>query len=405
MDSSITAAARALRTGDPLGALKRVALRDDPAALALRGIAMAQLGELPRARELLRRAARGFGPRESVDRARSITAEAEVALAARDLVWPSRALAEAVRVFAAHGDRENAGHARLLQIRLLLLLGRVDEADGALGNLERDLPPRLAAVAALVAFEVALRRGQPVTAGAALERARQAAARSGIAALVAEVDRAGRLLVLPAARLVAGGESRPLTLAEVTAVLASADLIVDGCRRAARRGGRVVGLSRRPVLFALLRALAEAWPGEAGRAPLIERGFEVRRPNASHRARLRVEMGRLRQELLPLAEVRATPGGFALVARGGGEVRMLAPPIESPDAAVLALLADGEGWSTSALALALGSSQRTVQRALRTLEEAGQVRSVGRGRSQRWLAAPIAGFATTLLLPGSEGFG
>ena len=167
----------------------------------------------------------------------------------------------------------------------------------------------------------------------------------------------------------------------------------------------MVRLLRRPVLFALLRTLAEAWPKDAARAVLIEQAFGARRQNGSHRARLRVEIGRLRQELLPLAEVRATQGGFALVPRGAGAVRLLAPPIESPDAAVLALLADGEGWSTSALALALGSSQRTVQRALRTLEESRQVRSVGRGRSQRWLSAPIAGFATTLLLPGSEGFG
>jgi DNA-binding transcriptional ArsR family regulator len=167
----------------------------------------------------------------------------------------------------------------------------------------------------------------------------------------------------------------------------------------------VVQLSRRPVLFALLRTLAEAWPGEAERAVLIERAFGVRRGNSSHRARLRVEMGRLRQELRPLAEVRATARGFTLVPRGAGAVRLLAPPIESSDAAVLALLADGEGWSTSALALALGSSQRTVQRALRILEEAGQVRSVARGRSQRWLSVPLTGFATTLLLPGSEGFG
>ena len=159
------------------------------------------------------------------------------------------------------------------------------------------------------------------------------------------------------------------------------------------------------MLFALLRTLAEAWPEEASRGALIQRAFEVHRPNPSHRARLRVEMGRLRQELRPLAEVRATPGGFALVPRGGGAARLLAPPIESPDASVLALLSDGEAWSTSALALALGSSQRTVQRALHALEEAGQVRSLGRGRSQRWLAAPVAGFATTLLLPGSEGFG
>src|SRR5262249_24865766 len=246
MDSSITAAGRALRAGDPLGALKRVALREDPAALALRGIAMAQLGDLPRARDLLRRAARRFGTRESVDRARCLTAEAEVALAARDLVSPPRPLAEALRIFEAHGDRENAAHARLLQIRLLLLVGRIDEADGALATLEKDLPARLAAVAALVAFEIALRRGQPQPARVALERAREAAARSGILALAAEVERAGQTFVLPAARLVSAGESQPVTLAEVAAVLASADLIVDGLRRATRRGERVIRLSRRP---------------------------------------------------------------------------------------------------------------------------------------------------------------
>ncbi len=151
MGSSITAAGRALHAGDPLGALKRVALRDDPPALALRGIAMAQLGDLRRARELLRRAARDFGPRETVARARCLTAEAEVALAARDLAWPPQALTEALRTFAARGDRENAAHARLLQIRRLLLLGRVDEADGACAALELGAgPARLVAVAALV---------------------------------------------------------------------------------------------------------------------------------------------------------------------------------------------------------------------------------------------------------------
>src|SRR5215469_13765092 len=318
MDSSITAAARALRAGDPLGALDRVALRDDPPALALRGIAMAQLGDLSRARDLLRRAARAFGPRESVDRARCLTAEAEVALAGRDLVSPARALADALRTFAAHGDTENAAHARLLQIRRLLLLGKVDEADGALGTLEEDLPARLAAVAALVAFEIALRRGRAGPAWTALMAAREAAARSGIGALEAEVEQAGQTLVLPAARLVRRGETRPVTLAEVAKVLASSDLIVDGCRRAVRRGERVVSLARRPVLFALLRSLGEAWPGDAARAVLIEQAFGARRINASHRARLRVEMGRLRQELRPLAEVKATADGFALVPRGAG---------------------------------------------------------------------------------------
>jgi tetratricopeptide (TPR) repeat protein len=413
VDSSITAAGRALRAGDPLGALKRVALRDDPAALALRGIAMAQLGDLERARALLRRAARGFGPRETVERARCLTAEAEVAFAARDLAWPARALAEALRAFTAHGDRENAVHARLLQIRRLLLLGRIDEAEGACATLALDDgPARLAAVAALVTFEIALRRGRAEPARAALARARDAAARSGIAALGAEVEHAGRVLDLPAARLVAAGVARSLTLAEVEAVVASPDLVVDGCRRAARRGERRVQLSRRPVLFALLRGLAEAWPGEAARDELIARAFGARRTNASHRARLRVEMGRLRQELRPLADIRATAGGFILAPRGTAPrgagsiaVRLLSPPIESPDAAVLALLADGEAWSTSALAMALGSSQRTVQRALVALEGAGQARALGRGRAQRWLAAPVAGFATTLLLPVAEGFG
>ena len=405
MDSSITAAGRALRAGDPLGALKRVALRDDPPALALRGIAMGQLGDLVRARELLRRAARGFGSRETVARARCLTAEAEVALAARDLAWPPRALTEALRTFTAHGDRENAVHARLLLIRRLLLLGRIDEADAACATLELGAgPPRLAAVAALVTFEIALRRGRAEQAREALAGARAAAARSGIGALGAEVEEAGRTLVLPAARLVAAGQAQPLTLAEVEAVLASPDLVVDGCRRVARRGERVVRLSRRPALFALLHGLAEAWPGEATRGDLIERAFGARRANASHRARLRVGMGRLRQELRALAEIQATAGGFRLVARGAGTVRLLAPPIESPDAGVLALLADGEAWSTSALALALGSSQRTVQRALVALEEAGQVRALGRGRSRRWLSAPVTGFATTLLLPVSGGF-
>jgi hypothetical protein len=406
MDSLVTAAARALRAGDPLSALKRIALRDDAPALALRGIAMAQLGELVKAKLLLRRAARLFGPRESVERARCVTAQAEVALASRELVWPGRALAEALRTFTAHGDDENRIHTRLLQIRHLLLLGQVSEANLALSSLDLSTAPaRLSATGELLAFEIALRRGQTEPARASLARAHRDAELSRIPALIAEVEQAGRALTLPAARLMARGEERLLVLAEVEEVLASQHLIVDACRRAARREQRVVELSRRPVLFALLRALAEAWPGEAARELLIERAFETRRANASHRARLRVEIGRLRKELRELAEVRATPNGFVLSLRGSATLLVLAPPIESPDAAVLALLADGEAWSTSALALALGSSQRTVQRALGALDAEGKVRALGRGRARRWLSAPVSGFTTALLLPATAAVG
>jgi len=405
MDSLVTAAARALKAGDPLGALKRIALRDDAPALALRGIAMAQLGEFAKAKVLLRRAARSFGARERVERARCVTAEAEVALASRDLGWPTHALDEARRTFGALGDHDNRLHASLLQIRRLLLLGRVTEAGDAFDNLDlRAAPAMLTARGELVAFEIALRRGHTAPARAALARARSAAGRSGIDPLCAEVERAEHTLALPVARLIARGEERPLVLAEVETVLASQHLIVDACRRTARLERREVRLARRPVLFALLRSLAEAWPGEATREILCERAFGARRINESHRARLRVELGRLRKELRSLAEVRATPGGFALLPRSGA-VLVLAPPIESPDAAVLALMADGEAWSTSALALALGSSQRTVQRALGALEASGKVRTLGRGRTRRWLSAPIGGFATTLLLPAPPGIG
>src|SRR4051794_19763927 len=136
MDSLITAAARALAAGDPVGALKRVALRDDAPALALRGIAMAQLGELSRAKDLLRRAGRAFSPKEVMARARCVVAEAEIALVSRDLGWPAKALEEARTTLEAHGDRLNAAHARHLAVRRLLLIGRLAEAERALAELD-----------------------------------------------------------------------------------------------------------------------------------------------------------------------------------------------------------------------------------------------------------------------------
>ncbi|TPM23278.1 helix-turn-helix domain-containing protein [Mesorhizobium sp. B2-3-6] len=400
MDSLITAAGLLLAAGDPLGALDRVALREDAPALALRGIAMAQLGDLDRARALLRRAGRTFGPREAVARARCVIAEAEIALVSRDLGWPAKALDAARATLEKQGDRLNAAHARHLEVRFLLLIGRLDEAEQVLAGLDATpFPPASRAAHELVVAGIAMRRLRTKTARAALERARHAAWRAGIPGLMAEVDSAFRVLATPAARLIANGQEHPLLLEEVETLQASEALVVDGLRYAVRRQEARASLATRPVLFALARALAEAWPGDMPRAALIARAFGGRHADESHRARLRVEIGRLRAELRGLADIQATKRGFSLAPKRGGEVVVLARPLEERHAAVLAFLADGEAWSSSALALALASSQRSVQRALEQLAETGKVQWFGRGRARRWMTPPVAGFTTTLLLP------
>jgi hypothetical protein len=400
MDSLIAAAGRALVAGDALGALKRVALREDPPGLALRGIAMAQLGEYPRARELLRRAMRGFGAREELARARCVVAEAEVALAMRDLSGSPRTLIEAAVVLEARADHANALQARLIAVRRLLLCGRLNEAASALAGLDaHGLPPSLAAVAELAAAEVALRSLRTATARASLGRAFDAAQRADVPALLAEVVEARGALDRVAARRIHAGHEEPLRLDEVEALQASGALVVDACRRGLRAGERWQPLARRPVLFALLRALAQGWPGDVDRNALIARVFRIREPDETHRARLRVEIGRLRGLVAPWMDIAATTRGFALAPRDGRAIVVLVPPIDGEQASLLALLGDGTAWSTSALALALGDSQRTVQRALVELESAGQVRSIGRARAQRWLTPPLVGFTTILLLP------
>ena len=400
MDSLITAAARALAAGDPLGALKRVALREDAPALALRGIAMAQLGDLVRAKALLRRAARAFGPKEAVARARCVVAEAEVALVSRDLGWPAKALDTARATLDAHGDRVNAAHARYLEVRRLVLIGRIDEAERRLAELDpTPLPPASRTAHALVVAGIAMRRLRTKAARAALARAEREARHAHIPALTAEVDSAVLVLNTPAARLIASGEERLLLLEEVEALLASSAFVVDACRHVVRHDNKVVSLTRRPVLFALARALGEAWPGDVARDTLIARAFGSKLTDESHRVRLRVEVGRLRTQLQTLASVNATKRGFALAPRRAREVVVLARPVEAEQAAVLAFLNDGESWSSSALALALGTSQRTVQRALDSLAAGGKVQAVGRGPARRWMTPPVPGFTTTLLLP------
>ena len=400
MDSLITAAARALAGGDPLGALKRIALRDDPPALALRGIAMAQLGDLVRAKALLRSATRSFGPKEAVARARCVVAEAEIALVSRDLGWPAKALDAARATLEAHGDRVNAAHARYLEVRRLLLIGRLDEAERRLAELDpAQYPPASRTVHELMLAGIAMRRLRAKAARAALVRAESAARHATIPALTAEVDSASRSLDTPMARLIANGGERLLLLDEVEALLASEAFVVDACRHVVRQERKLVSLAKRPVLFALVRALGEAWPGDVPRDRLIARAFRLKLADESHRVRLRVEVARLRAVLRTLADVNATQRGFALVPRSAREVVVLARPVDEKHAGVLAFLADGESWSSSALALALGASQRTVQRTLDSLAAAGKVQSFGRGRTRRWTTPPVPGFATTLLLP------
>ncbi|MGI8435975.1 MAG: helix-turn-helix domain-containing protein [Chthoniobacterales bacterium] len=402
MDSLMTAAARALAAGDPLGALNRVALRDDAPALALRGIAMAQLGDLVRARALLRKARRAFGPKESVARARCVVAEAEIALVSRELSFPVKALEKARATLTQHGDRANAAHASYLEVRRLALIGRLDEAERATRRLDPAfLPPASRAGHELVVAGIAMRRLQSKAARAALERAKNAAQRAGIPALSAEVESVTHVLDQPAARLITKLDERLLLLDEVESLFRSKTLVVDACRYVVRQEAKVISLATRPVLFALARALGEAWPADVSRETLVARAFGAKRIDDSHRSRLRVEIGRLRQMLRALADVRATRRGFALLPRRARKVVVLARPVEEEHAAVLAVLADGESWSTSALALASGASQRTVQRALESLATSGKVRSLGRGRARRWMTASLPGFTTILLLPAS----
>ncbi|MEZ2145992.1 helix-turn-helix domain-containing protein [Bradyrhizobium sp. DN5] len=400
MESLITAAARALEAGDPLGALNRVALRNDAPSLALRGIAMAQLGDLAKAKGLLRSAARAFGPREAVARARCIVAEAEIALVSRDLNWPVKTLAAARATLVKHGDLGNAAHAGHIEARRLLLVGRLDEAERTLAELGASpLPPASQVVRELVVAGIAIRRLRTKDARAALDRAADAARLAGIPALTAEVESANLVLDTPAARLIARGKEHPLLLGQVEALAASQALVVDTFHHTVRKGGIVVSLGTRPVLFALARRLAQAWPADVSREALMTAAFQAKHVDESHRARLRVEIGRLRAKLKPLADVSATKQGFALTPRKTRQVLVLARPVGEKHAAVLAFLSDGEPWSSSALALALGMSARTVQRALEELARSHKVQSFGHGRARRWMTPPVPGFPTGLLLP------
>jgi hypothetical protein len=400
MDPLILMASSALAAGDPLRALNHIALREDAPALALRGIAMAQLGDLAQARHLLKRAAGAFGAKNPVAHARCVVAQAEVALVSRDLGWPVMELDDARSTLEQHGDVLNAVHARHLQARRALLLGDTEGAELVLEGVPlAQLPPLREAAHEMIVAGLAMQRLRTGAAKEAYARAGEAARKSGISALVSEVESAAKRLKVPAARHIKGGGEELILLGGVESLLASGELVIDACRMFVRRRRVAVPLATRPVLFTIVRALAEAWPEDVSRSELIRRAFESKVEDESHRVRLRVEVGRLRRLLKSLCEVRSTGGGFVLEPCGGGEVHVISWPVEERHGAVLAFLADGEAWSSSALALALGTSQRTVQRALDSLAAEGKVQWFGKGRARRWTSASVPGFTTTMLLP------
>jgi hypothetical protein len=269
------------------------------------------------------------------------------------------------------------------------LIGRLDEAERQLTAVDpRPFPPASRTAHELLAVGIALRRLRTKTARAALARAQVAAREARIPALTAEVESTALVLNAPAARLIASGEERLLVLEEVEELLASKAFIVDACRHVVRAHRKVVVLGKRPVLFALVRALAEAWPEDVPRHTLVARAFGAAHADESHRARLRVEARRLRAELRTVASVRATKRGSALAPRHAHGIVVLAPT-EEDHGVVLALLADGESWSSSALALALGTSQCSAQRALDALATAGveSVHGVTYDGRNIWFAA------------------
>ncbi|MFO1390041.1 hypothetical protein [Cellvibrio sp.] len=402
MDSIITSAALALARGDFFGALNRVALREDAPALALRGIAMAQLGDLERAKLLLRKAARGFGTKEPVSKARCIVAEMEIALALRDLDGSADQLKFAQKILHAHDDFINAAYAQHLQTRLLLLFGKLDEAETLTNSLDVSLfSPAFNAAHQLVVAGIAIRRLQIGKTRAAIARAQEAATRAQIPSLFAEIHKASQILEAPAARVKSQQGEQLLLLEDVETLFASNAIIVDACRYVIRHQSTIISLASRPVLFNLLLALGEAWPQDVSRDQLIKIAFRHKQVDESLRARLRVEIGRLRAEIAALADIKATPQGFALVPHTKQDVIVLNQPIAEKHPEIIAMLADGEAWSSSALALVLGISQRTVQRALESLASLGKVQSFGKGQARRWITSPLPGVTTILLLPGA----
>jgi len=398
LDAPLTAAARALSLGDALSALKWLGRRTDAPARAMRGAALSQLGELASAKVHLRAALRALGPADRLLRARCLAAEAEIALALGDLRWSAEPVTRAVAELDAAGDARNAAYLRLVAARAALRLGRPADAERLLRHAKLAAAPLERTFAELVRVELAAKRGDPDLLTSALANAGASAERAAIPALVSEVERIRDHYEGPSAVITSRGRARTASFCEVCALGRSAAVVIDGGGREVSSSGERVSLARRPVLFEVLRVLAEAWPEAVPRDALIAQAFGARRPNESHRTRLRVEIGRLRKILRPRLGVVAEGPGYALSA--AGEVVLVMPLEESPASRLLSLMHGGEPWSASSLALALDVSERTVQRSLGELQSAGKVGPTGSGRGRRWVR--LLEIPTDLLLPPSR---
>jgi hypothetical protein len=413
LDDALVRAGLAIARGDPLGAITATGVRDDPHALAIRGIALSQLHEFPQARALLERAADAFAREDDpLHRARAVAALAEITAAERDLARAAAMLGEAADALRAHGDATNAAWVELVIARLRLFDGDMDAAHAHIARAEVDVRERgtasVRAAVHLARSEAAMRAMRAELARRTLIEARTWSDRAGNDVLSTEIARLEEALVAPIAVEVRDGRRTPIDLHRVESLLAprvlggSRFLVVDAMRRRVTIDSIVAAdLRTRPVLLALLVALARAWPSARPPNELVLEAFGARAMNESHRARLRVEIGRLRRVLAPSATVEAHDRGFRLKLRHGDDLALL-EPIETGEAASLrALLADGEAWPVKSLAGALGLGARTVQRALVALCDAGEVRAIGNARARRYARVDAGSeIASQMLLLG-----
>lgn len=394
---ALAVAGRALARGEALEALGLVGREESALGLTLRGIAYAQLGDLNLARASLERAVPLAD--DAVTRARARAALVDVALGTGNPGSAARAARASIDELSALGDARNAAMQRLVLARAEVLLGRLGDAQRTVEQvLSSEVTPDLHAVASLAQAEIALRALAATRARQALVQARRCLEESPHPLLERALDGLERELTLPVARTLRAGVLRGADVSVIEELSRGEVLLVDACRRLVVEGRVAIPLARRPVLFAVLLVLARAWPEAVPRDELAARAFDVRRVNASHRARLRVEVGRLRKLLDgPAAEPTATAEGYVLSSKR--EVVVLLPPTDDEGVSIALLLGDGASWTAQGLAEHAGISRRTAQRALSALVDGGAAVRTGRGKDVRY-ARPGTPIASRMLLLG-----